>query len=119
VKYPYQKKNGKLRCNTIGKNPSDVWQIAKVTSGENRSSRERAPHPAQFPIDLTKRILLGFSDEGDLVFDPFLGSGTTAEACIRNRRQVIGFELRRDYCRFVAKRLRLASDASRSVLFET
>ncbi|HQU41508.1 MAG TPA: site-specific DNA-methyltransferase [Pirellulales bacterium] len=119
VKYPYQKKNGKLRCNTIGKNPSDVWQIAKVTSGENRSSRERAPHPAQFPMDLLKRIILGFSDEGDLVFDPFLGSGTTAEACIRNRRQVIGFELRPDYCRFVAKRLRLASEASRSVLFET
>ena len=33
VKYPHQKKKGKLRCNTIGKNPSDVWQIAKVTSG--------------------------------------------------------------------------------------
>ena len=37
VKYPNQKKNGKLRCNTIGKNPSDVWQIAKVTSGADRS----------------------------------------------------------------------------------
>ena len=38
VKYPYQKKNGKLRCNTIGKNPSDVWQVAKVTSGKDRAS---------------------------------------------------------------------------------
>ena len=119
VKYPYQKKNGKLRCNTIGKNPSDVWQIAKVTSGENRSSRERAPHPAQFPMDLIKRIILGFSDEGDLVLDPFLGSGTTAEVCIRKKRQVIGFEIKAEYCRFAAKRLRLASEAARSVLFDT
>src|SRR5262249_37907364 len=56
VKYPHQKKNGKLRCNTIGKNPSDVWQIAKVTSGTDRASPERAPHPAQFPMDLINRI---------------------------------------------------------------
>jgi adenine-specific DNA-methyltransferase len=118
VKYPFQKKNGKLRCNTIGKNPSDVWQIAKVTSGENRASRERAPHPAQFPMDLIQRIVLGFSDEGDVVLDPFLGSRTTAEACIRNKRCVVGFEIRDDYCKFAAKRLRTAAEASRSVLFE-
>lgn len=118
VKYPRQKKNGKLRCNTIGKNPSDVWQIAKVTSGENRASRERAPHPAQFPMDLIKRIVLGFSDEGDLVLDPFLGSGTTAEACIVNKRGVIGFEIKREYCQYAAKRLKTAAQASRSVLFD-
>ena len=37
VKYPNQKKNGKLKCNPLGKNPTDVWQIPKVTSGTNRS----------------------------------------------------------------------------------
>ena len=50
VKYPNQKKNGKLKCNQAGKNPSDVWQFPKVTSGAKRSSKERTPHPAQFPV---------------------------------------------------------------------
>lgn len=118
VKYPRQKKNGKLRCNTIGKNPSDVWQIAKVTSGENRASPERAPHPAQFPMDLIKRIVLGFSDERDMVLDPFLGSGTTAEVCIANKRAVVGFEIRREYCQYAAKRLKAAAQKTRSVLFD-
>ena len=118
VKYPQQKKRGKLRCNTIGKNPSDVWQIAKVTSGTDRASPERAPHPAQFPLDLIERILKGFSRPGDLVLDPFMGSGTTAEACLRANREVIGFEIRRDYCDFIASRLRRVVESQRS-LFDT
>ena len=118
VKYPLQKKNGKLRCNTIGKNPSDVWQIAKVTSGTDRASPERAPHPAQFPLDLVERIVKGFSNRGDAILDPFLGSGSTAEACIRQGRVVIGFEIRRDYCAFVAKRLKRAFEETKSMLFE-
>ena len=105
VKYPYQKKNGKLRCNTLGKNPSDVWQIAKVTSGANRSSEERTDHPAQFPVDLITRMVLGFTNEGDLILDPFMGSGTTAEVCMNNNRYAIGFELREDYCQTIADRL--------------
>jgi len=106
VKYPNQKKNGKLRCNTIGKNPSDVWRIAKVTSGEKRASKERAPHPAQFPRDLVDRIIKGFSNEGDLVLDPFIGSGTTAESCIAHGRYVLGFEINPDYCKYIDQRLR-------------
>ena len=105
VKYPYQKKNGKLRCNTLGKNPSDVWQIAKVTSGTNRSSEERTNHPAQFPVDLILRMILGFSNEGDLILDPFIGSGTTAEVCMKNNRLCLGFEIREDYCETIKNRL--------------
>ena len=48
VKYPNQKKNGKLRCNTIGKNPSDVWQIAKVTPV--------GPHPIYLALCRSLRI---------------------------------------------------------------
>jgi adenine-specific DNA-methyltransferase len=115
VQYPHQKKRGKLRCNTIGKNPSDVWQIAKVTSGTDRSSPERAPHPAQFPLDLVTRIVKGFSRPGDLVLDPFIGSGTTAEACIREGREVIGFEIRQDYCDFIGRRLRRVAESQRTL----
>jgi adenine-specific DNA-methyltransferase len=105
VKYPNQKKNGKLRCNTLGKNPSDVWQIAKVTSGAMRSSEERTNHPAQFPIDLITRLILGFTNRGDLVLDPFIGSGTTAQVCLKYNRLSLGFEVRKDYCDIIAKRL--------------
>lgn len=114
VKYPDQKKNGKLRCNTIGKNPSDVWQIAKVTSGAERSSKERTPHPAQFPMDLIERIVKGFSNANEIVLDPFMGSGTTAESCLKHGRFAIGFELNRDYCALAASRLKKAESESTS-----
>ncbi len=105
VKYPNQKKNGKLRCNTLGKNPSDVWKIAKVTSGKNRSSKERTPHPAQFPVDLIKRMVLGFTNKSDIVLDPFIGSGTTAVTCLELGRKCIGFEVREDYCEIIKNRI--------------
>jgi adenine-specific DNA-methyltransferase len=117
VKYPYQRKNGKLRCNTIGKNPSDVWQIAKVTSGRDRASPERTSHPAQFPLDLIQRIVLGFSNPGDLVLDPFLGSGTVAVSCLEHGRNVIGVELNPEYCQLAARRVERLLAERRSRLF--
>ena len=105
VKYPNQKKNGKLKCNPLGKNPSDVWQFPKVTSGRNRSSRERTAHPAQFPLAVVDRIIKACSNRGDIILDPFMGSGTTAESAIRNDRQVVGFEIRADYVDIVRKRI--------------
>jgi len=107
VIYPIQIMIGNLRCNTLGKNPSDVWQIAKVTSGENRSSVERMPHPAQFPEDLIKRIVLGFSNPEELILDPFMGSGTTAKVAMTNNRKFLGFEIREDYCNTIKERLEL------------
>ncbi|MDY6897135.1 MAG: site-specific DNA-methyltransferase [Cyanobacteriota bacterium] len=106
VKYPHQKKNGKLKCNTKGKNPTDVWQIPKVTSGKNRSSKERTAHPAQFPIQLVSRIILASSNPGDLVFDPFLGSGSTAEAAIRKGRKIVGFEINDLYIDMAIERIK-------------
>lgn len=109
VAYPNQKKKGKLRCNTIGKNPSDVWQIAKVTSGTNRSSPERTSHPAQFPIDLVERVIKGFSNDQGLVIDIFAGSGSTLVGTSAHNRFGIGFEIRRDYCEIAVERLKAAS----------
>jgi adenine-specific DNA-methyltransferase len=106
VKYPHQKKHGKLRCNTVGKNPSDVWQIAKVTSGDQRSSPERTRHPAQFPEDLVARIVRGFSNRGDVILDPFFGSGTTAVVALREGRRFVGFEISKDYCELARDRIK-------------
>ena len=105
VKYPNSKRNGKLRVNTLGKNPSDVWEIAKVTTGHNRSSEERTPHPCQFPTDLINRLILGFTNEDNIVLDPFMGSGTTFESCMRYNRFCVGFEVLPEYCEIAKKRI--------------
>ena len=109
VKYPNQKKNGRRRVNPLGKNPTDVWAIPKVTTGEGlvgrRASPERTKHPAQFPIALIDRIIKACSRKGDLVLDPFMGSGTTAEAAIANGRSVLGFDINADYVAIASDRL--------------
>ena len=105
VKYPNQKKNGKLKCNPLGKNPGDVWIFPKVTSGKNRSSEERTPHPAQFPLAVIERIVKASSNEGDTILDPFLGSGTTLVAAYLNDRKGVGIEIRDDYCQIAKARL--------------
>lgn len=105
VKYPNQKKNGKIKVNPIGKNPGDVWLFPKVTSGRNRASKERTPHPAQFPEAVIERIIKASSNEGEVIFDPFLGSGTTAAVALRLNRAVIGVEIRADYCDIAAQRV--------------
>ncbi|MEY3402432.1 MAG: hypothetical protein RLZZ86_2048, partial [Cyanobacteriota bacterium] len=105
VKYPNQKKNGKIKVNPLGKNPTDVWEFPKVTSGQNRSSKERTPHPAQFPSAVIQRIITASSHENEIVLDPFLGSGTTAMVALDLNRLVIGFEIRQDYCDIAANRI--------------
>jgi adenine-specific DNA-methyltransferase len=105
VKYPNQKKNGKLKCNPLGKNPSDVWQIAKVTSGQNRSSKERTAHPAQFPTEMVDRVIKSASNKGDLIVDPFMGSGSTAISAIENERFVVGFEINKQYIDIISERI--------------
>ena len=122
VKYPNQKKNGKLKCNPLGKNPTDVWQFPKVTSGKNRSSKERTPHPAQFPIAVIERIIKACSNPGDIVFDPFVGSGSLVEAAIRNGRRAVGFEINEEYIEVAAKRIdaslqKMKGDRAQQVLF--
>jgi len=105
VKYPNQKKNGKLKCNPLGKNPTDVWLFPKVTSGTDRSSPERTEHPAQFPVAVIERIIKACSKPGDIVMDPFMGSGTTALVAVQLGRPVVGFELNAAYVDITARRL--------------
>ena len=106
VKYPNQKKGGKIRCNPLGKNPSDVWEIPKVTSGANRASKERVNHPAQFPLRLVERIVRCSSNELDVVLDPFSGSASTGIAAHAHNRIYIGIELSEDYCDLAVERFK-------------
>lgn len=61
-------------------------------------------HPAAFPEALINIILTVYSDPGDLILDPFLGSGTTAWCAKKLNRRCIGYEIREEYCRIAADR---------------
>ena len=64
-------------------------------------------HPTEKPVDLMKILIENSTHEGGVVLDPFMGSGTTAIACIKERRHFIGFELNSEYYEKAVKRIRL------------
>jgi adenine-specific DNA-methyltransferase len=119
VKYPNQKKNGRLRVNQAGKNPGDVWIIPKVTTGQGmdgqRASPERTKHPAQFPLAVVDRIIRAASNQSELVLDPFVGSGSALEAAFRADRVGIGFDTSREYLEIAANRLERVIDSGRQL----
>jgi len=89
------------RNNMDGANPGDVWTFSHV----HYSNPEREDHPTQKPEALVARIVLASSDEGDLVLDPFFGSGTTLRVCQILNRRCIGIELNPGYADLARKRL--------------
>lgn len=89
------------RNNMRGANPGDVWEFSHVHyCNENRQN-----HPTQKPEGLIERMVLASSDAGDLVLDPFAGSGTTLRVCQQLNRKVIGIELNPDYVAMTRSRL--------------
>lgn len=105
-KYPGKKyyrgpRRGEISSNPLGKNPEDVWDIPQVKS----SHIEKTNHPCQFPMGMIERLILALSKEGDVVFDPFTGSGTTGAAAAVHGRIFWGSEIRRSYVRIAEKRI--------------
>ena len=62
-------------------------------------------HPAPFPEQLAQDHILSWSNEGDVVLDPFMGSGTTAKMALLNNRNFIGFEISKEYCEIAEQRI--------------
>ncbi len=89
------------RNNMSGANPGDVWQFSHV----HYCSAEREQHPTQKPEALLDRIVQSSSNEGDLVVDPFVGSGTTVRVADILDRNWIGFDLNPDYIEMTRNRL--------------
>ena len=75
----------------------NVLKFKRVSNGE---------HPTEKPIDLVKALIMFASNENELVFDGFIGGGTTAIACKQSNRRFIGFEINPDYCKIAEKRLK-------------
>ena len=107
AKYPNKKhykgpNKGQLSGNPLGKNPGDVWEITNIKA----LHPEKTDHPCQFPVALVDRLVKSLSNPGDLVIDPFLGSGTTLIAAAINGRRSIGIEISKKYVEISKKRIR-------------
>ena len=106
-KYPQKKyfkgpKVGQYSCNPLGKNPGDLWQIPNV----KHNHPEKTQHPCQFPVELVERLVLSMTHPGERVFDPFLGTGTTIIAALKNGRKGIGAEIGPQYIEIIQNRLK-------------
>ena len=89
------------RNNMRGANPGDVWQFSHV----HYCNENRHDHPTQKPEGLIERMVLASSNEGDLILDPFSGSGTTLRVCQQLNRSSIGIELNPEYIEMTKDRL--------------
>ena len=97
-----QLKYNDKRANPKGKVPDDVWDFSRVCG----TFKERVGwHPCQMPEALLDRIVRAASNPGDLVLDPFLGSGTTAVAAARLDRRFIGIDISETYVEGAVERL--------------
>ena len=93
---------------------TNIWDFnVGAGSGDDRFSKQ---HTAVFPEQLAKDHILSWSNPGDVVLDPFLGSGTTAKMAVLNNRHYIGFELDPQYYDIACKRLDEAEGVERPIL---
>lgn len=82
---------------------TNIWEYR---IGKGHSTKDDvATHPAIFPELLANDHIISWSNEGDLVYDPFMGSGTTAKMAIKNNRKFIGSEISQEYCDIANKRI--------------
>lgn len=108
-KYPAKKhykgpKIGKYSSNPLGKNPEDVWEIPNVKSNHI----EKTDHPCQFPVGLIEKLILSLTKKGDLVFDPFAGTGSAGVASIIHGRKFWGCEIEEKYVKLAEERIKEA-----------
>jgi adenine-specific DNA-methyltransferase len=94
-------RHGELSCNPDGKNPGDLWSFRNV----KHNHEEQTIHPCQFPEDLIARVVLATTHKGDVVLDPYMGTGTCAVVARDFERRFLGAELDGSYHRVALRRL--------------
>ena len=87
-----------------GYGPNVIKGFKSFSGGAKKTNGEKV-HPTQKTIELIEKIILDTTDEGDVILDTFMGSGTTAIAAMRNQRNFIGFELDEQYFEIAQKRI--------------
>jgi site-specific DNA-methyltransferase (adenine-specific) len=102
------------RIDTIGKEEF-IQQTKSIWSFATESAK-RVNHPAPFPVELPKRCIEMFTFVGDVVLDPFLGSGTTAVAAKMTGRKYVGCDLSAEYCAIAEDRLVQTEDYAPAII---
>lgn len=97
------KNEKELRRDNISKEEFIEWTKSIWTM--NPESAKRIGHPAPFPEELPNRLIKLFSFTNDIVIDPFMGSGTTAIAAIKNNRNFVGYEINEEYINLANSRI--------------
>jgi len=87
--------------NMRGANPGNVWEFSHM----HYCNKNRKAHPTQKPEALYERMVLVSSNEGDLVLDPFLGSGTLLRVCQQTKRNAVGIDINPEYVAMAQSRL--------------
>jgi len=87
--------------NMRGANPGNVWKFSHM----HYCNKNRLQHPTQKPEGLYERIILASSNEGDMVLDPFVGSGTALRVCQNTNRNCIGIDINPEYIKMCRDRL--------------
>jgi len=83
----------------------DLWNDVRLPGEGYFFKENRYDHPGLTGLEFTQKIISTFTKEGDTVLDPFVGSGTTAVACIKTQRNYIGIEQSEKYCATARKRI--------------
>jgi len=86
----------------------NIWEYVV---GKKQEDQEAKGHPAPFPCDLVRDHIKSWTNQGDIVFDPMSGSGTTARVACEMGRQFIGIDLSKEYCELARQRVKLITDA--------
>jgi DNA modification methylase len=82
----------------------NIWEY-NIGYFKTTLDKDAYKHPAMFPEELVKDHIISWSNENDIVADPFMGSGTTAKMAILTNRNFIGFEISKEYCELANKRI--------------
>ncbi|OQA02710.1 MAG: Modification methylase DpnIIB [bacterium ADurb.Bin400] len=97
-----------LECCVYGRQPKATFNEHCASAVWRCASENNQIHPTQKPLALFARLVLASTDIGDLVIDPFAGSGTTGVAAVQLGRQFLGFEIDPEYCRLANDRIEAA-----------
>ena len=94
----------KPKTKAFGKR-GNIWRCNTGNLPSTSTDKIAYEHPAIFPEQLVKDHILSWSNENDIVYDPFMGSGTTAKVCKMINRRYIGSEISKEYCNIIHRRL--------------
>jgi len=91
---------------------TNIWEYG-IGKGQSTKDDFAFKHPAMFPEQLANDHIISWSNENDLIYDPFMGSGTTAKMSILNNRNWIGSEISSEYCKIIEERVKKAREEKR------